>query len=87
VAAGHRVAATARPAQLAVLAERYGSDVLPVALDVTDAAAAERAVRAAVDTFGRLDAVVNNAGYASAAPPSRNRPSRCACRPAPARSP
>ena len=35
--------------------------VLP--LDVTDATAAERAVRAAVDTFGRINVLVNNAGY------------------------
>jgi NAD(P)-dependent dehydrogenase (short-subunit alcohol dehydrogenase family) len=42
--------------------------VLPVALDVTDAAAAAAAVAAGVDRYGRLDVVVNNAGYANVAP-------------------
>ncbi|HWC84329.1 MAG TPA: SDR family NAD(P)-dependent oxidoreductase [Pseudonocardiaceae bacterium] len=66
LAAGHRVVATARkPEQLTDLAESYGEQVLPVALDVTDPAAAQTAVKAAVDTFGRLDVVINNAGYAN----------------------
>src|SRR5580693_5016124 len=64
--AGHRVVATARrPEALADLAERYGRQVLPVALDVTDPDAATAAVAAGVDAFGRLDVVVNNAGYAN----------------------
>jgi NAD(P)-dependent dehydrogenase (short-subunit alcohol dehydrogenase family) len=68
VAAGHRVAATARrPEQLADLVERYGDQVRAIALDVTDAEAAVQAVRDAVDAFGRLDVVVNNAGYANLA--------------------
>jgi NAD(P)-dependent dehydrogenase (short-subunit alcohol dehydrogenase family) len=67
--AGDRVVATARqPAQLAEIAERYGDSVLPLALDVTDAAAARAAVAAGVERFGRLDVVVNNAGYANVAP-------------------
>lgn len=68
LAAGNRVVATARtPSQLDDLVATYGDHILPFALDVTDPAAAERAVRAAVDTFGRLDVVVNNAGYANLA--------------------
>jgi NAD(P)-dependent dehydrogenase (short-subunit alcohol dehydrogenase family) len=66
--AGHQLVATARrPGQLADLAARYPGQVLPVALDVTDVAAAERAVHTAVERFGRLDVVVNNAGYADVA--------------------
>lgn len=69
LAAGYRVVATARqPEQLADLAVKYGDQVLPVALDVTNAAAAHAAVQAAVDFYGRIDVVVNNAGYASIAP-------------------
>ncbi|QUQ71233.1 SDR family NAD(P)-dependent oxidoreductase [Kutzneria sp. CA-103260] len=68
LAAGHRVAATARrPEQLTDLVEQYGDRVLPIALDVADAEGAQRAVGAAVDAFGRLDVVVNNAGYANLA--------------------
>jgi NAD(P)-dependent dehydrogenase (short-subunit alcohol dehydrogenase family) len=66
---GDRLVATARrPEQLADLADRYGEQVRTVALDVTDTAAAGNAVRAAVEAFGRLDVVVNNAGYANSAP-------------------
>lgn len=66
---GDQVIATARrPEQLDDLAERHGKQLRAVALDVTDAAAAARAVREAVDTFGGLDVVVNNAGYANSAP-------------------
>ncbi|OAJ67080.1 SDR family NAD(P)-dependent oxidoreductase [Gluconobacter cerinus] len=66
--AGDTVVATARrPEQLAELVEKYGDRVLPVALDVTDAAAAREAIDAAVTHFGRVDIVVNNAGYANIA--------------------
>ena len=68
LAAGYRLVATARrPEALADLAERYGRQVLPVALDVTNPDAAKAAVAAGVEAFGRLDVVVNNAGYANLA--------------------
>ncbi|MER5527984.1 SDR family NAD(P)-dependent oxidoreductase [Streptomyces sp. NPDC002677] len=62
---GDKVAATARNvAALDDLVAEYGDDaVLPVALDVTDKAAVAAAVAAAHEKFGRLDVVVNNAGY------------------------
>ena len=67
--AGDNLVATARrPEQLDELVTKYGDRVRAVALDVTDAAAARAAVRTAVDEFGRLDVVVNNAGYANSAP-------------------
>jgi NAD(P)-dependent dehydrogenase (short-subunit alcohol dehydrogenase family) len=64
LAAGHRLIATARnPKQLSELVDRYGDRVRAVALDVTDEQAAVLAIASAVDTFGRLDVLVNNAGY------------------------
>lgn len=67
--AGDGVAATARrPEQLADLVETYGQRVLPLALDVTDPAQATSAMAATRDRFGRVDVVVNNAGYANVAP-------------------
>src|SRR3954471_11545 len=68
LAAGDRVVATARtPEQLANLVTKYGDQVRAVALDVTDPEAARGAVRTAVDEFGGLDVVANNAGYANSA--------------------
>ncbi|WP_435205534.1 oxidoreductase [Micromonospora sp. bgisy143] len=65
LADGDQLVATARnPAQLADLTDRYGDQVRAIALDVTDPAAARAAVGAAVDAFGALDVLVNNAGYA-----------------------
>jgi NAD(P)-dependent dehydrogenase (short-subunit alcohol dehydrogenase family) len=65
LAVGHRLVATARkPVELADLAARYRDRVRTVALDVTDAQASKNAVAAAVEAFGRLDVLVNNAGYA-----------------------
>ena len=61
---GDKVAATARElTSIADLKERFGDAVLPMALDVTDAAQARDAVRQAHAHFGKLDVVLNNAGY------------------------
>lgn len=66
---GDQVVATARrPEQLDDLVARYGQRIRTAALDVTDPAAARSAVAEAVEAFGRLDVVVNNAGYANSGP-------------------
>jgi NAD(P)-dependent dehydrogenase (short-subunit alcohol dehydrogenase family) len=61
---GDKVAATARnPATLQPLVAEYGDRILPLALDVTDRAAAFTAIAKANAVFGRFDIVLNNAGY------------------------
>ena len=61
---GDKVAATARNvADIADLKERFGDAVLPLALDVTDASQVQQTVSQAHAHFGRLDVVLNNAGY------------------------
>jgi NAD(P)-dependent dehydrogenase (short-subunit alcohol dehydrogenase family) len=67
--AGEQVVATARrPQQLAEFQQKYGDQVLTLPVDVTDTEAVTAAVRTAKQRFGRIDIVVNNAGYANVAP-------------------
>ncbi|MBC8137235.1 MAG: SDR family NAD(P)-dependent oxidoreductase [Fibrella sp.] len=62
--AGNKVVATARkPETLSDLSAKYGDNVLAVRLDVTNKADIDAAVKAATDTFGQIDVLVNNAGY------------------------
>jgi NAD(P)-dependent dehydrogenase (short-subunit alcohol dehydrogenase family) len=62
LAAGHAVVATARNADSVTAAVGAHEDLLAVHLDVTDPAAAQAAVHAALAKFGRIDVLVNNAG-------------------------
>ncbi|HET8999816.1 MAG TPA: oxidoreductase [bacterium] len=67
--AGHRVVATARNSEhLTDIARKFGERVRTVSLDVTKEAQAKDAVDAAIDTFGGLDVLVNNAGYGNVGP-------------------
>ncbi len=61
---GDKVAATARKLEsIADLKEQFGDNVLTLALDVTNAEQVKNAVQEAHAHFGRLDVVLNNAGY------------------------
>lgn len=61
---GEQVAATARrPEALADLSSRYPDNLITPQVDVTDAVQIERAVSEAIARFGRIDVLVNNAGY------------------------
>ncbi len=67
--AGHNVVGTARrPEALKDLADQYGDRFLAVPLDVTNEDQSQAAVQAAVETFGSLDVLVNNAGFADLRP-------------------
>src|SRR5271156_7229694 len=66
---GDRLIATARdPRRLDDLVNKFGERVRTVSLDVADESAAQAAVQVALDAFGRLDVVVNNAGFGDIAP-------------------
>jgi NAD(P)-dependent dehydrogenase (short-subunit alcohol dehydrogenase family) len=62
------IAGARRTEELAPLVAQYGGRVRPVTLEVRDESAARAAVQLAVDSFGRLDVLVNNAGYGQIAP-------------------
>jgi NAD(P)-dependent dehydrogenase (short-subunit alcohol dehydrogenase family) len=69
LASGDQVAATARKVEdLAGLKQKYGERVLLHALDVTNEGQAQTAVETTIQTFGRLDVLVNNAGYGNVCP-------------------
>ena len=69
LSAGHKLVATGRdPGQLKSLVGRYGDQIRAVALDVTSEQAATGAVAEAIEAFGRLDVVANNAGYGDVCP-------------------
>jgi NAD(P)-dependent dehydrogenase (short-subunit alcohol dehydrogenase family) len=77
LASGDRLVATARdPRRLEDLATKYGDQIRTASLDVADENAALAAVQVAVKEFGRLDVVVNNAGFGDIAPFEQMSPQR-----------
>lgn len=64
LAEGHNVVATARdPDMLDDLATQFATQLLTAPLDVTDGESARDVVKVAVERFGRLDVLINNAGF------------------------
>jgi len=64
LARGEQVAATARkPEELNDLVEKYKDHILPLKLDVTDNAEIIKAISGTIEHFGRIDVLVNNAGF------------------------
>ncbi len=77
LASGDSLVATARePKRLGDLLEKYGERVRTLALDVTNQEACKKTVEKAVEAFGSLDVVVNNAGYGDIAPFEQMGPER-----------
>lgn len=63
LAAGHQVVAAARRPETVTAALGEHENLLPVALDITDEAQVAAAVAVAIEKFGAIDVLVNNAGY------------------------